>query len=43
MILKETCTRQEAEDITSTLLEGADAFILCHETSLGNYASEAVI
>jgi pyruvate kinase len=29
MVASDACNRQEAEDITSAVLEGADAFILC--------------
>ena len=35
--------REEAEDITSAVLEGADSFILTAETSVGSYFTEAVI
>lgn len=35
--------REEAEDITSAVLEGADAFILTSETSIGSYYTEAVV
>lgn len=37
MITKDQGTRGEAEDITSAVLEGADAFVLTHETSVGKY------
>jgi pyruvate kinase len=37
MIANEQCNRTEAEDITSAILEGADCFILTHETSIGKY------
>jgi pyruvate kinase len=37
MIKKEIGSSQEAEDITSAVLEGADAFILSHESSIGKY------
>ena len=43
MVDKEIGSRSEAEDITSAVLEGADAFILSHETSIGKYPIEAVI
>lgn len=43
MVSSDVCNRQEAEDITSAVLEGADSFILCQETSVGNHKSEAVI
>jgi pyruvate kinase len=43
MVNKDIGTSQEAEDITSAVLEGADAFILSMETSIGNYPCEAVI
>ena len=43
MITKDTATRSEAEDVTSTLLEGADAFILTHETAIGKYPIDAVV
>ena len=35
--------REEAEDITSAVLEGADSFILTSETSVGSHFTEAVI
>lgn len=43
MVSKEISTRAEAEDITSAVLEGADAFVLSHETSIGKYPVDAVI
>ena len=43
MVLKDQATSNEAQDITSAVLEGADAFILSHETSIGKYTTEAVI
>ena len=43
MIHKDTASRQDAEDVTSAVLEGADSFILSHETSVGQYPVEAVI
>jgi pyruvate kinase len=43
MILEPTAHRQDAEDVTSGVLEGIDAFILSHETSVGKYPVEAVI
>lgn len=43
MVNSDVCNRQEAEDITSAVLEGADAFILSHETSIGKHPVDAVI
>ena len=43
MVDKDMGTRQEAEDITSTVMDGADAFILSHETSIGKFPVDAVI
>jgi pyruvate kinase len=43
MITKDTANRQDAEDVTSTILEGADSIILTHETSIGDYPVESVI
>jgi pyruvate kinase len=37
MVSSDQCNRTEAEDITSAILEGADCFILTHETSIGKY------
>lgn len=30
--------RQQAHDVSTAVLEGADCFILSHETSVGNFA-----
>jgi pyruvate kinase len=35
MIGEPQAHRQDAEDVTSSVLEGVDAFILSHETSVG--------
>lgn len=43
MIDKDNASRADAEDITATLLEGADSFILSHETSVGKYPIESVV
>jgi len=43
MILSETANRQDAEDVTASVLEGVDSFILSHETAVGRYPEEAVI
>lgn len=43
MVNSDSCTRGEAEDVTSAVLEGADAFMLCHETSIGKYPIDSVI
>lgn len=43
MIERDTASRSDAEDVTSAVLEGADSFILSHETSVGKYPIEAVI
>lgn len=43
MITNDQALREEAEDITSAVLEGADSFILTNETSVGDFPSEAVI
>lgn len=42
MCEKDQPSRQELTEITSTTLDGADAFIMCHETSNGSYSLEAV-
>jgi pyruvate kinase len=43
MIDKDIACRADAEDVTSSVLEGADSFILSHETSIGKYPAESVI
>ena len=43
MIKESNAHRQDAEDITSAVLEGVDAFILSHETSTGKYPIEACV
>jgi len=43
MINKDTANRQDAEDVTSAVLEGGDSFILSHETSIGQYPIDSVI
>lgn len=43
MIKESSAHRQDAEDITSAVLEGVDAFILSHETSVGKFPVEACI
>ena len=43
MINEPQAHRQEAEDVTSTVLEGADSFILSGETAVGEYPVEAVV
>lgn len=43
MIKEVSAHRQDAEDVTSGVLEGIDAFILSHETSVGKYPVEATI
>ena len=43
MINKDTASRSDAEDVTSAVLEGADSFILSHETSIGQYPIDSVI
>ena len=43
MLSSDTASRSDAEDITSAVLEGADSFILSHETSIGRYPVESVI
>lgn len=43
MVDKEQASRHEAEDVTSAILEGADALILSHETSIGKYPVQAVV
>lgn len=43
MISNEVASRSDAEDITATILEGADSIILSHETSVGKYPVESVI
>lgn len=35
--------RQETMDVSSSVMEGADVFILSHETSLGKYAVESTV
>ena len=35
--------RQETQDVSSAVLEGADVFILSHETSVGPHAVDATI
>ena len=43
MVKDPTAHRQDAEDVTSAVLEGVDAFILSHETSIGKYPIEATV
>jgi len=43
MIKDSTAHRNDAEDVTSAVLEGVDAFILSHETSIGKHPIEATI
>lgn len=43
MIQETSAHRRDAEDVTSGVLEGIDAFILSHETSIGKYPVEATI
>lgn len=43
MIAEPTAHRQDAEDVTSGVLEGIDAFILSHETSIGKHPIDAVV
>lgn len=43
MVNSESASRADAEDVTSAVLEGADSFILSHETSIGKYPAESVI
>ncbi len=43
MVLSDEANRQDAEDVTSAVLEGVDSFILTHETSVGRQPEEAVI
>jgi pyruvate kinase len=43
MVYCSQASRHDAEDVTSSLLEGADSFILSHETSIGKNPVEAVV
>jgi pyruvate kinase len=43
MVQEGAAHRQDAEDVTSGVLEGIDAFILSHETSIGKYPVDATI
>jgi pyruvate kinase len=43
MIAEPSAHRQDAEDVTSGVLEGIDAFILSHETSVGKHPVDAVV
>ena len=43
MITEISAHRQDAEDVTSGVLEGIDAFILSHETSIGLYPIDATV
>lgn len=38
-----TQIRQETQDISNHVIEGADVFILSHETSVGKYPIDATI
>ena len=35
-------SRQELTEITSSVLDGVDCMMLCHETAIGNHATKAV-
>lgn len=43
MIKTNKCSLSDSADITNAVLEGADAFILSHETSIGLNPKESVI
>lgn len=43
MINESSAHRQDAEDVTSAVLEGVDAFILSHETSIGKYPIDSCV
>jgi pyruvate kinase len=43
MIIEGSAHRLDAEDVTSGVLEGIDAFILSHETSIGKYPVDATV
>ena len=36
-------TRQETTDISTAVVDGADVFILTHETSIGQFGFEAAV
>ena len=43
MVAQSSAHRRDAEDVTSGVLEGIDAFILSHETSIGKYPVAATV
>ena len=43
MVREPVAHRQDAEDVTSAVLEGVDAFVLSHETAIGQYPVDAVV
>jgi pyruvate kinase len=43
MVSLSSAHRRDAEDVTSGVLEGIDAFILSHETSIGKYPVAATV
>jgi pyruvate kinase len=43
MIKEGSAHRQDAEDVTSGVLEGIDAFILSHETSIGRFPVDTTV
>ena len=43
MLYSDMPDRQEMTDITTATLDGADSFIMSHETSVGNNCIESVV
>ncbi len=43
MQLNEQPSRQEMTEITTATLDGADSFVLSHETSIGHFGIDAVM
>jgi pyruvate kinase len=43
MLVEDLPNRQELSEITAATLDGADCFILSHETSMGNHPIKSTV